>query len=99
MISLIQAIEKVEHELTRMTLSGSPQMSIMKGRTIEREFGWIFFYNSTEYLTTGNPSSMLAGNGPLIVGKSDGQLYHTGSAQPLEFYIKEIFANNMLFRH
>ncbi|WP_046658604.1 YrhB domain-containing protein [Lysobacter capsici] len=29
--------------------------------------GWVFFYNSREFVETGNASAMLAGNGPILV--------------------------------
>jgi hypothetical protein len=49
--------------------------------------GWVFFYNSREYLETGNPRSCYAGNAPFIVDRIDGELRVTGTAEPLEVYL------------
>ncbi|MFW5443461.1 MAG: YrhB domain-containing protein [Methylococcaceae bacterium] len=57
--------------------------------TIEKPFGWIFFYNSKDYLETGELSYMLAGNAPFIVDKENGQLHVTGTDQSIEHYISE----------
>jgi hypothetical protein len=38
--------------------------------TKEVEEGWVFFYDSKEFVETGNPSSTLAGNGPILVRRN-----------------------------
>jgi len=37
---------------------------IVDSETMETEFGWIFFYQSEEFLLTGSISDALAGNAP-----------------------------------
>jgi uncharacterized membrane protein YjfL (UPF0719 family) len=32
--------------------------------------GWIFFYDTTEYIHSDNPSHALAGNGPILVSRN-----------------------------
>ncbi|MCA9251446.1 MAG: hypothetical protein KDA54_09970 [Phycisphaerales bacterium] len=64
------------------------EVEIVSDATIERPFGWVFFYNSVEFLRTGKLSSMLAGNAPIIINKQDGVLCDTGTAYPVEHYIK-----------
>ena len=63
-------------------------------RVDEYDIGWVFFYNSKEYVETGNFLYALAGNGPLIVDRVDGKLYATGSGQPVEFFIEEFRKGN-----
>jgi Immunity protein 35 len=58
-------------------------------KTQEESFGWVFFYQSKEYVETGNLSSMLAGNAPFIIDRVAGALYVLGTAHPTEVYIKE----------
>lgn len=60
---------------------------ILDEETIERSFGWVFFYQSREHLETGDLSSMLAGNAPLIVDREDGSVHVTGTAEPVELYL------------
>ena len=57
--------------------------------TIERPFGWVFFYQSANYQRTGYYGYQLAGNGPIIVNRFDGSLHDTGTARPTEEYIRE----------
>ena len=61
---------------------------ILDEHTQEHDFGWVFFYNTQEYID-GDSSAALAGNAPLIVDKIDGLLYATGTAEPLEHYLDE----------
>ena len=62
---------------------------IVDESTIEKEWGWIFFYNSERYLTTGEISHALAGNAPYIVNRHTGEMRSTGTAYPIEHYIAE----------
>lgn len=66
-----------------------PRIVVLEECTIEKEWGWIFFYQSSEYLETGDASSQLAGNAPYIVNKQSGELHETGTAFPVEDYIDE----------
>jgi hypothetical protein len=58
-------------------------------KTQELSYGWLFFYNSREYVETGEFSSMLAGNAPFVVDAFDGALHILGTAFPIEFYLME----------
>ncbi len=51
-------------------------------QTIEREFGWVFFYGPC------NPSVLLTGNAPFIVDRRDGSVHVTGTAYPIEEYLQ-----------
>lgn len=66
----------------------APEMVVLGAATLEREFGWVFFYQSKRYVETGHISYMLAGNVPLVVTKSDGRLHQTGTAYPIEHYLQ-----------
>ena len=41
---------------------------------VEHSFGWVFYYNSEEYVRTGNFLSTLAGNGPVVVHRGSGEV-------------------------
>jgi len=66
-----------------------PHLHLVVTKTTEYDFGWVFAYNTKEYSETNNISYALAGNAPLIVDKTDGQVYATGTARPVEHYIEE----------
>jgi|SRR5207244_5150012 len=58
--------------------------------TQETTFAWIFFYDSEEYLRTGELQCALAGNAPIVVTKVTGKVYETGTAKPLSEYLAAI---------
>ena len=56
---------------------------------MEKDFGWIFLFDTKEYVETGNNGARLAGNSPLIFDKSDGVIYITGTTDTLDSYIQQ----------
>jgi hypothetical protein len=66
-----------------------PEISILDDETIEKSWGWVFFYQSSEFLKTGDTSVALAGNAPYIVHNRSGELVETGTAYPIEYYIEQ----------
>lgn len=88
MISKQQAQALVETEIRRPDAS-SVAVEIVEHATIEKPWGWVFFYQSSEYLRTKDPSAALAGNTPIIVNKETGELRATGTAWPVEKYIHD----------
>jgi hypothetical protein len=64
-------------------------LCILEDHTIETDFGWVFFWQSRSFVDSGNFFHALVGNGPLIVDQRDGTLHHTGTAQPVDCYIRQ----------
>jgi hypothetical protein len=58
-------------------------------RVDEHDFGWLYFYDSSRHVESGDVRDALVGNAPLIVDKGDGNLYITGTAQPIGHYLEE----------
>jgi hypothetical protein len=65
------------------------ELAIIDNETIEKEYGWVFFYQTKEYLKTGSIVDALVGNAPYIVNKYTGELEETGTANPIEYYIEK----------
>lgn len=65
------------------------QARIMRDLTIAKPYGWIFFYQSNEYLDGGDEMPMLVGNAPIVVNRNTSELRLTGTARPLEHYLEE----------
>jgi Immunity protein 35 len=59
---------------------------VLEEKTIEKEYGWIFFYDSMKSLE-GDERYLIAGNAPLIVEKNDGSVHELPSIPPLEDWI------------
>ena len=74
--------------------SKAKDLKIMEDKTIEVDFGWIFFYQSKSFLETNNSKFMLVGNAPLIVDKINRSVHPTGTCLPLQSYIDR-YANDI----
>ena len=82
-ISKQQAQQIIEQRLN----NARPPVTILSEATIEKEWGWVFFYDSTAYLEGEDEDGWLCGNAPYIVERETGQVHETGTADPIEFYI------------
>jgi len=62
------------------------QPVILDHATIERDFGWMFFWQSQRAMD-GERSRRLIGNGPIIVNCFDGSTCRCGTGCASEFYL------------
>lgn len=62
---------------------------VVDDATIERPWGWVFFYQSERFLATQDVGDQLAGNAPFIVNRYTKEIRATGTAEPIEHYIAE----------
>jgi hypothetical protein len=69
------------------------ELALQEDSTLETEFGWVFFYNSVEFVRTGDMHFALGGNAPFIIDRSSGELTVTGTALPLDHYIEQYRRN------
>ncbi len=94
MIPFAQAKQIVESHLASISKALEPDAAvIVESATLERAFGWVFFYQSREYLRSGSFSHALAGNAPLIVDRLTGDIVATGTRHPIEQYLAEYEAS------
>jgi Immunity protein 35 len=91
MIDSAQAQKIASSYLDQMQLDIKKRLQIV--RVIEKSFGWIFFYQSTEYVETNDFRKMLAGNAPFVVDIRDGSLQVFGTAHPIDTYIEQYEAS------
>lgn len=78
----------VEEAIARLK-PADEEWVILEQCTMEKPWGWVFFYDSREYATTGDPMHQLIGNAPYIVNKETRELVVTGTAEEVEAYIAE----------
>lgn len=71
-----------EEYLARLNAEGTPQLCLFREQTIERDFGWTFFYGPSD------SSIIVAGNAPFIVDRKGGSINVTGTAYPTEQYLE-----------
>ena len=66
---------------------GPTDFVILDQFTIERPYGWVFFYDSKRHQETGAFEDLVAGNAPILVTKHDGAVHVTGTAHATEHYL------------
>jgi len=71
----------------RLRIDAEDDVAVIEALTLERPFGWVFFYNTRECLESGSASSALAGNAPYIVNRFSGAVIATGTAYTIEHYV------------
>jgi hypothetical protein len=75
MIDYEKAKKIAEDYVNRGYVVSGDRLVIVDEDTIEKEYGWIFFYDSLRYLETEDHDYMVAGNVPVIVEKNDGSVH------------------------
>lgn len=79
------AREKVD----QLARAAGDEFEILSESTIEVEQGWLFFFNTADFVATRNPTAALAGNGPILVTR-EGALHELPSAIPWEEAVKRV---------
>ncbi|KIQ26024.1 YrhB domain-containing protein [Xanthomonas campestris] len=69
-------------------VSDGDALVVLESETIERLWGWMFFYTSRKWHETGDFQYAIAGNAPYIVERQSGKILATGTALPPEQYIE-----------
>ena len=77
MLTRAQAIESV-----RATLSAN--FDVLEDRVLEKDYGWVIFTQTKQYIATGDPKSMAVGSGGTLVEKDTGKHIQFGSAYSTE---------------
>jgi len=89
MMTKEQAKNAVNVELRTKCQIPGDSFVIVENLTIEKPFGWVFFYDSKRYLETRNINDAIAGNGPVFVNKQDGAIEFCGSYKSVQEFIAE----------
>jgi hypothetical protein len=74
----LQIAKRIADEyVSGLVSSAENPIPLLLTNTLERDFGWVFFYGPSD------PSTAVAGNAPLIVDREDGSVHVTGTAFPM----------------
>lgn len=87
MIDFEKAKTIVSEKLLEIQKFSNIKLSIMYEETLEFDFGWIFFYQSEEFVKTKDPLTMVGGNAPILVDKQFAIAIPTGTSQDINYYI------------
>ncbi len=85
-----EARAAVVERLHRRGVGGAEGIAIIDSETIEKFYGWIFFYNSRRYVESGELVYALVGQGPVVVVADTGEIVELGSAYPSEVAITQL---------
>jgi len=89
MISRAAAWQIAQAKVNELASAAGDDFALMPRETREVDQGWVFFFNSADYVRTGNYIHALAGNGPLLVLR-DGDVVLLPSAVPWEDAISKM---------
>jgi hypothetical protein len=89
MVTLEEARDKVASLLQEWNegKSGPHKLVILDEQTMERSWGWVFFYTSRGW-RDGDLSYAIGGNAPFIVNRHTDAVVGTGTARTVEFYVQ-----------
>ena len=76
-------------ELARVTEKSGIEVVVVDANSVERDFGWVFRYESNKGLETGDPKKCISGNGPIVVDRHSGKLRRFGSLGTTERAISQ----------
>ena len=88
MITFQVAQEIVKKRIQEIEKEADIPLAIIEEATVEFEYGWVFFYQSEEYVRTGNEDALVGGNSPIIVDKFNATVHTTGTRKGHEEYIE-----------
>lgn len=83
------AFEVARREVDRLASAAEDSFELLTEETKDVGNGWLFFFNSSDFVRSRSPVDALAGNGPLLV-LEDGQVHHLPSSIPWQEALKKI---------
>ena len=79
-------------EIARKTidnLKSNNPLVILEDKTLEKDFGWVFFYTTKKYLETHDKKYLMPGNSPLVVERADGSTHFLSTSLPPSRAVEE----------
>lgn len=89
MIDFQKAQAQATQKMRDIAGSAANEFAIQHEHTKKTKSGWVFFYNTIQYIETRDPMYMLAGNGPIFVSK-EGELAVLPSSKPWQEFVEEL---------
>ncbi len=81
------ALELAESYLRPEMCPHNDDLPLVITETLDKPWGWVFFYTTQLFVETKDFSAALAGNGPFIIERKSGRILDTGTAWPIDFYL------------
>lgn len=71
-------------------IENGPDYVIVDDQTVEKPFGWVFFYAPKKYVETKDIKYLRPGDGPLVVPREDGKPFFVTTSVPPSMAIAEL---------
>ncbi|MDB4946731.1 MAG: hypothetical protein JWP97_6265 [Labilithrix sp.] len=81
MLTETDARQKIANLLVEWGRHVEGGLALVEEMTLEKPYGWVFFYNSRRYVETRDIFQSVAGNGPVVVLAATGEAVRLGSAR------------------
>jgi len=91
MLSAVECRALAEEYLLRLAQQWGEELVLLPS-PFETSATFAYFYNTPEFLATGNYIYALGGNAPIMVSKLTGEIKEAGTALPTEHYVREFEA-------
>jgi hypothetical protein len=91
MLNDVECRALAEQYLLRLAQEWGEELVLLPS-PLETAATFAFFYNTADFVATGNYMYALGGNGPLMVSKLTGEIQAAGTALPTEHYVREFEA-------
>ena len=82
-ITEAMAFQLAQARVNQLAQAAGDEFLIRVEKTQNVGQGWVFFFNTSDFVKTGNPVSRLAGNGPIFV-TNNGLVHDLPSSLPWE---------------
>ena len=87
MITKAEARERVMREISALPHGlGADGVVVLDECTIERPWGWVFYYQSRRWRELGDENFFLLGSAAYVVNRYDGSIHISGAADPVAEY-------------
>jgi alkanesulfonate monooxygenase SsuD/methylene tetrahydromethanopterin reductase-like flavin-dependent oxidoreductase (luciferase family) len=74
-------LTKEQAEAVAVAELNDDNVSILVDQTIERHWGWMFFYQSKRWIETRDLRDAIIGNAPVFVNRDTGECRFIGTSQ------------------
>ena len=91
MLSYVECRALAEQYLLQLAQQWGEELVLLPS-PFETSATFTFFYNTADFVATGNYIYALGGNAPLMVRKLTGEIKEAGTALPTEHYVREFEA-------
>ena len=88
MINFDQAKTLALNELREIERKSNIRVALLEADSLSFEYGWVFFYQSEDFVRSGDESKLVGGNAPILVDKFNSTVLHTGTSKTTEHYIE-----------